>query len=165
MLLSKKKIKVNDLAALLYISTIDSTQLDNFIEKLSNIKTLDRSKVFRELILLKLIIVCYLLSSNKLFASNRDRITRLQLEYLEHFEADEDKFDGEIPFVDLFESRMKIYKPIIEHDCFECAIEIGKIITDNCGIETSHAFVYMIKNYYLNSLLKFKDLILKYRLI
>ena len=165
MSLSKKKIKINNLAALLYITTIDTTQLNYLLEKTNDIKAVDRSIILNELILLRLIIVCFLLCSNKIFKSHEDRTTRLHLEYLEHFESDDYKFDGKVQFVDLFESRMKVYRPLLEIDCIQCAVEIAQIVADNCGVKNSNAFVHMIKIYYLNNLLNFNELLRNYKLI
>lgn len=164
MRLYKKKIKVNNLAALLYITTIDANQTDKIFEKISEAETLDRSKISRELILLRLIIVCYLLCSGKIFKSHRDRVTRLHLEYLEHFEADEYKFDGEVAFVDLLESRMKTYKPLLENDCINCALEIAQLFAYNCGIKDPRGFVQMAKLYYLDCLSSFNKLLNSYKL-
>ena len=160
----KKKIKVNNLAALLYIITIDANQPDKILERISESETLDRSKISRELILLRLIIVCYLLCSDKVFKSHRERVTRLHLEYMEHFEADEYKFEGEVAFVDLLESRMKTYKPLLENDCIRCALQIAQLFADNCGIKDPCGFVKTAKLYYLDSLLSFNKLLHSYKL-
>ena len=161
---SKKKIKINNLAALLYISTVDANQLNKLFEKIDNIKSLDRSEISRELVLLRLITVCYLLCSNKIFKSNPERVTRLHLEYLEHFESDESLYDGEVPFVDLLEERMKIYRPLLEDDCIKCALGISQVFADSCGNDSSF-LVDAVKGYYLDTLFYFSELLSKYKLI
>ena len=165
MLLSKKKIKVNNLAALLYISTIDANQLNKLFEKIDNIKSPDRSEISRELIILRLITVCYLLCSNKIFKSNPEKVTSLHLEYLEHFESDEFQYEGKVPFVDLLERRMKIYRPLLENDCTKCAAEIAQIFADNCDVKDSDILLDAVRNYYLDSLFYFSGLLSHYKLI
>lgn len=165
MFLSKKKINVNNLAALLYVSTIDANQLNKLFEKIDNIKSPDRSEISRELIILRLITVCYLLCSNKIFKSHADRVTQLHIEYLEHFESDDYQYDGKVPFVDLLERRMKIYRPLLEDDCIKCALEIAQMFADNCGIKNSSVFVDAVKGYYLDNLFYFSELLGNYKLI
>ena len=67
---SKIKIKISDLAELLYITTIDSNYLNKMIDELKNeVNNLDNSSVYRVIIVLRLIIVSNLIRSDKFFNS------------------------------------------------------------------------------------------------
>lgn len=162
---SKIKIKVSDLAELLYITTIDSKYINNMIDKLKNeVNTLDSSRVYKELIVLRLIIVANLIRSDKLFKSRYEKKVLLYLEYLNHFKENEKEIKKEYSLIDLAKSRMKIYIPSIERDNIYCVLEIAPIFANYCGVNGSEAFIKKIKTFYLNDTLAFAELLRKYRL-
>jgi hypothetical protein len=162
---SKNKIKINELAELLYITTIDSEYINNIIEKLKNeVNTLDSSRVYRELIVLRIIIVSNLIRSDKLFKLGYEKKIRLYLEYLKHFEEVEKEIKGDDSLIDLVKSRMKKYNPSIERDNIYCVLDIAPAFADFCGANGYEAFVKKIKTFYLNDTLAFAELLRKYKL-
>ena len=165
MLPFKKIIKRKELATLLYTKTLDVGQIKKRIEVISELGVIDITLILNEIILLRLNTVCYLLNAKKIFTMSRKRVIQLQLEYLEHFETNEDRFVSKIPFVDLVENRLKIYRPLLEKDCIEQAQNIAVIFSINCKIESSKSFIYLARKIYLDDLLNFNKILQSYILI
>ncbi len=162
---SQNKIKISDLAEILYITTIDSNFINIMINKLKKeVNILDSSRVYRELIVLRLIIVANLIRSDKYFKSRYEKKIRLYLEYLKHFREDNKEISGDYSLIDLAKSRMRRYNPSIERDNIYCVLDIAPTFANFCGVTGSEAFEGKIKTFFLNDTLAFAELLRKYRL-
>jgi hypothetical protein len=161
----KNKIKINELAELLYSTTIDSKYINDLIDKLKNeVNSLDSSIVYKELIVLRIIIVANLIRSDKLFKLGYEKKIRLYLEYLKHFEETDKETQGNELLIQLVKTRMKKYNPYIERDNIYCALDIAPAFAEFCGVKGSEAFEKRIKTSYLNDTLAFAELLRKFRI-
>jgi hypothetical protein len=161
---SKNKIKINELADLLYYTTIDPKYINSIIDKLKNeVNSLDSSRVYRELIALRIIIVANLIRSDKVFNLGYEKKIRLYLEYLKHIEETEKEIQGNDSLIELVKTRMKIYNPSIERDNIYCILDIAPAFADFCGVNGSEAFIKTIRTFYLNDTLAFAELLRKYK--
>lgn len=165
MFLFKKKINVSDLAKVLYLNTIDTDHFRNRIEASNGLKPSDMTMVLNEMILLRSVTVCYLISTDIIFNGYKKRIANLPKEYLGYFTTDERRNCNDFEFTKLLEERNNEYRPLLEKGCIDYSLDLAEIFAKNCQTEGSKDFVLLIKKCYLDSLLNYNVILRSYIII
>ena len=108
-MLFKKRIKIDDMSKALYAYTMDEKFFENSFNILNRKNTLDRKVIKRELTLLIIITIDYLLRSTNIQRSYGEKSNQLMLSYLSHFKNESDKNGTSGIFIDLLEKNVEIF--------------------------------------------------------
>jgi len=147
-MLFKKRIKIDDMSKALYAYTVDEQFFENSFNILNRKNTLDRKVIKRELTLLIIITIDYLLRSKNIQRSYGNKTNQLMQGYLSHFKNESDKNGTNDSFIDLLEERGNIYNNFIENDTPSAKthfpFQIAEQLQNYCGIDNDPLFIMAV---------------------
>ena len=112
----EKRVKIDDMSKALYAYTTDKNSIESSINILDKNNNLDRNAIKIELTLLIIIIIDYLIRSQKFKKRNGEKANQLMISYLSHFKNETEKIGTGDSFIDLLEERGEVYNRFIEND-------------------------------------------------
>ena len=134
----------------LYAFTTDKDFFENSFNMLDKKDTIDRTIIKRELTLLVIFAIDYLLRSKKLQKNYGEKGNQLMGSYLGHFKDDTDKTGTGDLFIDLLEARGSLYNQFIERDSLSSAthysFKIAEMIANYCGVDNDPLFIMKVMN-------------------
>jgi hypothetical protein len=139
----------------LYAYATDKIFFENSFNVLDKGNTLDRNIIKRELMLLIIITVDYLLRSQKIQKRYGDKGNQLMINFLSHFKNETDKKGTSDSFINLLEERRNVYNHFIETDnpsaSTHAPFKIAEQLQKYCGVNNDPLFTMgVIKIWELN---------------
>ena len=165
----KTKIKVSEMSTVLYNYTVNPEYLINTVESLDKEKVLDRNEIKLEIIILIVVIVDYLLRSEKIHRLFGEKSNDLFINYLSLFKEETESVDMDSIFIGLLNERGNIYNAVL-HEKVQLnpsvtSFEIGELFSKNVGVQNQPLFIMKVSQIFSSNLKILGELLDKFKLV